>query len=95
MIPVKILSDSDRSTSREESIFIRPETNIVTGMSKTYKANFDVIVDEDGVYCAADKEQMIFTDGKSKQELEKRIRDAVECYFEVPHTRVDIRIHYN
>jgi len=64
-------------------------------MSETYKANFEVIVDEDGVYCAADKEQMIFTDGKSKQELEKRIKDAVECYFEVPYTKVDISIRYN
>jgi hypothetical protein len=95
MIPVNSLSESEDSSLYRESVFIRPDTNNITCMSKTYKANFEVIVDEDGVYCAADKEQMIFTDGRNKQELENHIRDAVECYFEVPYTLVDISIRYS
>ncbi len=63
-------------------------------MAKQFRANFEVIKDEEGYLCAADKKQMIFTDGKNKEELEENIRDAVECYFEVPHTEVDIKITY-
>lgn len=63
-------------------------------MTKQFRADFEVIKDEDGFLCAADKKQMIFTDGKTKEELEENIRDAVECYFEVPYTEVDIRINY-
>ena len=33
-------------------------------------------------------------DGKNKEELEENIKDAVECYFEVPHIEVDITIKY-
>lgn len=68
--------------------------NDVPHMSKQFKADFEVIKDEDGYLCAADKKQMIFTDGKNEGELEENIRDAVECYFEVPYTEVDIKITY-
>lgn len=60
-------------------------------MSKRFRADFEVIKDEDGYLFAADKKQMIFTDGKNRAELEENIRDAVECYFEVPYTEIDIR----
>lgn len=63
-------------------------------MAKQFRADFEVIKDKDGFLCAADKKQMIFTDGKNKEELEENIKDAVECYFEVPHTEVDINIKY-
>ncbi len=63
-------------------------------MTKRYRADFEVIKDEDGYLCAADKKQMIITDGKNKEELEDNIRDAVECYFEVPYSEIDIMIKY-
>lgn len=61
---------------------------------KKYHARFEVIKDEDGNLCAADKKQMIFTDGKTVDELVDNIRDAVECYFEVPSDNVDIQVVY-
>ena len=63
-------------------------------MSKQFKADFEVIKDENGYLCAADKKQMIFTDGKNIRDLEENINDAVECYFEVPYTEVDVKIAY-
>ncbi len=61
---------------------------------KKYNASFEVIRDEEGNLCAADKKQMIFTDGKTIEELMENIRDAVECYFEVPSDDVDIIVEY-
>lgn len=63
-------------------------------MDKRFTANFEVIKDEDGYLCAADMKQGIFTDGKDGEELQANIREAVECYFEVPYTEVDIKVNY-
>jgi len=62
---------------------------------KKYRANFIVKKDEDGVLCAADLEQGIFADGKTKEELMEDIREAVECHFDVSPDSVDreIEIH--
>ena len=62
--------------------------------TKKYDARFEVIRDEEGNLCAADKKQMIFTDGKIVEELMENLRDAVECYFEVPSDDVDIKVEY-
>jgi predicted RNase H-like HicB family nuclease len=63
-------------------------------MDKQFKANFEVIKDEDGFFCAADMKQGIFTDGKDMEELESNMKEAVECYFDVPYTEVDIQVVY-
>lgn len=46
--------------------------------------------DEDGVWCAAGVDHRIYTFGKTWNRLWNNIRDAVECYFEVPYTDVNI-----
>jgi predicted RNase H-like HicB family nuclease len=93
MASSKGAADTCNIPSSIEAGFIGTENNAIH-MEKRFRADFEVIKDEDGFLCAADKKQMIFTDGKNKEELEKNIKDAVECYFEVPYTEVDIRINY-
>jgi predicted RNase H-like HicB family nuclease len=93
MAGIKGAAQSCNLPSSHDAGFIGPG-NDAFHMTKRYRADFEVIKDEEGYLCAADKKQMIFTDGKSKKELEENIRDAVECYFEVPHTEVDIQIIY-
>lgn len=58
----------------------------------SFKAAFQVIQDEDGYLCAADMEQGIFADGNDEEELINSINEAVECHFNVPHTKVSITI---
>ena len=60
-------------------------------MEKHY-ANFVVTKDEDGIFCAADLEQGIFADGKTKKELMDDIKEAVECHFDVSPEDVDKKV---
>jgi predicted RNase H-like HicB family nuclease len=77
---------------REQNIFKKPNSNIISGMAKRFSATFNVHVDKDGYLCAADMDQGIFTDGKDREELLRNINEAVECHFDVPHDQVNIRI---
>ena len=63
---------------------------------KRYRANFIVTKDKKGTLCAADMEQGIFTDGTTKEELLKNIREAVEVAFDIDtYLEAEIRIKYN
>ncbi|MGA9139431.1 MAG: hypothetical protein WBZ29_04350 [Methanocella sp.] len=92
---------SDKSEADANTIPLYPETYFKPAQTdrpvmKKYHANFIVKVDEDGILCAADMEQGIFTDGMTKEELMKNIHEAVECHFDVPsYDEVDIRISYS
>jgi predicted RNase H-like HicB family nuclease len=94
MVSDKIIVKGQGFSPIHENVFIETGNNLFQGMAKSYKAIFEVIKDEEGNLCAADKKQMIFTDGSTKEELEANIKDAVECYFEVPYSEVDIDIVY-
>ena len=90
---------SDKIAAHTSSIPLYRETYFKLAQTdrstmKKFKADFEVIKDEEGNLCAADKRQMIFTDGKDEAELVDNIRDAVECYFEVPYSDVEISIVY-
>lgn len=61
-------------------------------LMKRYRASFVVRKDEDGILCAADLDQGIFADGKTKEELMEDIREAVECHFDVPPEKVDAEV---
>jgi predicted RNase H-like HicB family nuclease len=64
-----------------------------TPIMKKYRANFTVTKDRNGVLCAADMNQGIFTDGKNKEDLINNIREAVEVHFDVDsYSEVDINI---
>jgi len=54
---------------------------------------FKVYKDE-GFLCASGIEHGIFTDGKDREELIRNIHEAVECHFDIPFDRVDIKIIY-
>jgi predicted RNase H-like HicB family nuclease len=88
---------SDKSAADVYDHPIYRETNfkpaqINEPVMKKYRANFVVKKDEDGILCAADLEQGIFADGKTKEELMKDIREAVECHFEVSPEKVDVEV---
>lgn len=62
---------------------------------KKYRANFIVTKDKKGILCAADMEQGIFTDGKTKEEFIENIHEAVEVAFDIDsYLEADIRIRY-
>lgn len=76
---------------QEISYLSRPSDTLIM---KRFHANFEVIRDEEGNLCAADKRQMIFTDGRNEKELIENIRDALECYFEVSVDEIDYNLVY-
>lgn len=85
---------SDKLAAKTDSLPLYPETYFKPAQTdghimKKYRANFIVKVDEDGILCAADLEQGIFADGKTKEELMEDIREAVECHFDVSPENVD------
>jgi predicted RNase H-like HicB family nuclease len=91
---------SDKLAADANTIPLYPETYFKPAQTdrpvmKKYQANFIVKVDEDGIFCAADLEQGIFADGKTKEELMEDIREAVECHFDVSPENVDseVEIH--
>jgi len=91
---------SDKLAADANTIPLYPETYFKPAQThrpvmKKYRANFIVEVDEDGILCAADLEQGIFADGKTKEELLEDIREAVECHFDVFPEKVDseVEIH--
>jgi predicted RNase H-like HicB family nuclease len=91
---------SDKLAAKTDSLPLFPETYFKPAQTdgpvmKKFQANFIVRKDEDGILCAADLDQGIFADGKTKDELMADIREAVECHFDVSPEKVDseIEIH--
>jgi predicted RNase H-like HicB family nuclease len=91
---------SDKLAAKTDSLPLYQETCFKPAEAdrpamKKHPANFIVEVDEGGILCAADLEQGIFADGKTKEELLEDIREAVESHFDVSPENVDreVEIH--
>jgi predicted RNase H-like HicB family nuclease len=88
---------SDKSKANAYDLPLYRETGFKPSQAdgsimKKYRANFVVMKDEDGILCAADLDQGIFADGKTKEELMADIREAVECHFDVSPENVDSEV---
>lgn len=58
--------------------------------NKAPEVTFKIFTDEDGVLCASGVDHRIYTHGKTWNKLIKNLYDAVECYFEIPYSEVNI-----
>lgn len=58
--------------------------------NKLPEVTFKIFTDEDGVLCASGIDHRIYTYGKTWNMLIKNLFEAVECYFEVPYSQVNI-----
>ena len=62
-------------------------------MSKKIEVTFQVFRDPDsGRLCANGVNYGIFTYARTYDRLVKKIREAVECHFDIPYKEVDIKI---